>query len=131
MKKTIIAVVMAMAVGSISASAQGGFQRRTVEERIKMVHDKLDSAFKLEAAKLSETDSVFADYYRATDKLREELMNSGAQGGFQAMREKMQPLADARDEKLKKIFNDEQFKIWKEQIEPAMRPRRPGGGGNR
>lgn len=131
MKKTIIAVVMAMAFGSISASAQGGFQRRTVEERIKMVHDKLDSAFKLEATKLSETDSVFADYYRATDKLREELMNNGAQGGFQAMRERMQPLTDARDEKLKKILKDEQFKIWKEQIEPALRPRRPSDGANR
>src|SRR5688572_11059370 len=131
MKKTIIAVVLAMVVGSISASAQGGFQRRTVEERVKTVHDKLDSAFKLEATMLSETDFIFTEYYKATDKLREEMMNSGDQGGFQAMREKMQPLADARDEKLKKAFNDEQFKIWKEQIEPAMRLRPPGGGGNR
>jgi len=131
MKKTIFAVVMAMALGSFSASAQGGFQRRTVEERVKTVHNKLDSAFKLEAAKLSVTDSIFTDFYKATDKLREEMMNSGIQGGFDAMREKMQPIVDARDEKLKKIFKDEQFKIWKEQIEPAMRTRRPGGGGNR
>src|SRR5688572_16347633 len=130
MKKTIIAMVLMVAVGFV-ASAQGGFQRRTVEERVKMVHDKLDSAFKPEAAKLTEADSVFANYYRASDKLREEMMNSGQQGGFQAMREKMQPFTDERDAKLKKIFSEEQFKTFKEQIEPALRPRRQGGGGNR
>lgn len=130
MKKTIIALVCLVGV-SFAASAQGGFQRRTVEERVKMVHDKIDSAFKLEAVKLTEVDSIFANYYRASDKIREEIRNSGQQGGFEAMREKMQPLSDERDEKLKKVFNEEQFKTWKDQIEPSLRSRRPGGGGNR
>lgn len=130
MKKIIIALVWLVGV-SFAASAQGGFQRRTVEERVKTVHDKIDSAFKLEAAKLTEVDSIFANYYRASDKIREEIRSSGQQGGFEAMREKMQPFSDERDEKLKKVFNEEQFKTWKDQIEPALRPRRPGGGGNR
>lgn len=131
MKKTIIAAAMLIVIGSLSASAQGGFQRRTVEERVKMVHDKLDSAFKLDAAKLTETDSVFTNYYRTMDKMREEMMSGGGQPDFQAMREKMQPITEARDEKLKKILSEEQYKTWKEQIEPSMRPRRPGGRGNR
>ena len=40
------------------------------------------------------------------------------------MREKMQPLIEARDKELKIVLTDEQFKKWKEEIEPSMMPRR-------
>jgi protein CpxP len=30
-----------------------------------------------------------------------------------------------RDEQLKQIFTDDQFKKWKDDIEPALRPQRP------
>jgi len=118
-------------LGAISANAQGGGQRRTVEERVQGTHQKLDSAFKLDKAKLADADSVFANYFRAQDKLRQEMMNSGGQPDFQAMREKMQPLTDERDKKLQGILTADQFKTWKEVIEPSMRPRRQGGGGGR
>lgn len=102
----------------------GGFQRRTVEERVKVVHDKLDSAFKLEAAKLKEADDIFTNYYKAQDKLREEMMSGGERPDPQVMREKMQPITNERDEKLKKVLTEDQYKKWKEEIEPSMRPQR-------
>ena len=46
------------------------------------------------------------------------------------MREKSQKMMADRDEKLKKIFNEDQYKKWKDEIEPSMRPQRQGGGGN-
>jgi len=107
----------------------GGFQRRTVEERVKIIHDKMDSAFKLEAAKLTEVDGIFTNYYKATDKLREEMMSSGERPDPQVMREKMQPLTTERDDKLKKVLSEDQYKKWKDEIEPSMRPQRGGGGG--
>jgi hypothetical protein len=113
---------------AIAVNAQGGFQRRTVEERVQMVQQKLDSAFKLDKAKLADADSAFAGYYRATDKLRDEMMSGGGQPDFQAMREKMQPLMEERDKKLQGILTADQYKTWKEQIEPSLRPRRQGGG---
>ena len=116
---------------AIVANAQGGFQHRTVEERVQMVQQKFDSAFKLDKAKLADADSVFANYYRGQDKIREDMMSSGGQPDFQAMREKMQPLIDERDKKLQGILTQDQFKTWKEQIEPSLRPRRQGGGGGR
>ena len=124
--------LMTLVICSVFAYAQpGGFQRRTVEERVSSVHAKLDSAFKLDAAKAAEADSVFATYYRATDKLREEMMASGERPSREAMQEKMHPLTEARDEKLKKILPEAQYEIWKKQIEPSMRGGgRPGGGGN-
>jgi periplasmic protein CpxP/Spy len=126
MKKMLLIAPLFLAI-AISASAQGGFQRRTIEERVQMVHQKIDSAFKLDKAKLADVDSVFANYYRAGDKLREEMMAGGGQPDFQAMREKMQPLTEERDKKLQGLLTEDQYKIWKDAIEPSMRPQRRGG----
>jgi hypothetical protein len=131
MKTKITWMIIFLAFGTIAANAQGGYQRRTVEERVQIIQQKLDSAFKLDKAKLAEADSVFANFYRSTDKMRDEMMSAGGQPDFQAMREKMQPLIDERDKKLQGILTQDQFKTWKEQIEPSLRPRRQGGGGGR
>lgn len=131
MKTKITGMILVLVFGGLAVSAQGGFQRRTVAERVQIIQQKLDSSFKLDKAKLDQADSVFANYYRATDKLRDEMMSGGGQPDFQAMREKMQPLMEERDKKLQGILTADQYKTWKEQIEPSLRPRRQGGGGNR
>ncbi len=128
MKTKVILIFSSFVLIAATVNAQGGFQRRTVEERVQMVNQKLDSAFKLDATKLADADSAFANYYRATDKLREDMMNGGGQPDFQAMREKMQPLMEDRDKKLQGILTEDQYKTWKDEIEPSMRPRRFGGG---
>ena len=132
MKKTIFIALLFIAAGTISAKAQGGgggnFQPQTPEERVKRVHAKIDSAFKLDATKLAEVDALFLNAYKEQDKLRAEMSSGGGQPDFQAMREKMQPINDARDAKLKPLLGDDNYKIWKEQIEPTMRGNRGGGG---
>jgi len=126
MKKTIVALAVIMLAGTAPSFAQGGFQMPTPEERVKRVHGKMDSAFKLEEAKMKEVDALYLDYYKAQDKVREELMASNG-GNFQGMREQMQekmkPQIEALDAKLKPILGDDKFKIWKEQIEPTLRGR--------
>ena len=122
------------AVAQPPGGGGGRFQMRTVEERVKMIHEKLDSAFNKEisAAKMVEADSAFASFYRAQNKLREEAMASGGQmdeAAREAMRTKSQELMVERDEKLQKIFTEAQYKKWKDEIEPALRPQRGGGGG--
>ena len=114
MKKQIFFTVIAAALSFTMANAQGGggFPRRTVEERVKTVHDKLDSAFK---------NSVFANYYRTQDAKREEMMGGGDR---EAMRAVMQELSKDRDDKLAKILSEAQMKQWKDEIEPALRPQR-------
>lgn len=123
MKKQIVLIAIAALATIGTASAQGGFQRRTVEERVKSVHDKMDSAFKLDAVKMNSVDTLFTSYYKAQDAYREEMMNSG-NTDRDAMRAKMTEMAAARDEKLKQFLTEEQMKIWKETIEPSMRPQR-------
>lgn len=132
MKKRFLLFTSALLACTMMLQAQGGgggFQRRTVEERVKIAHQKMDSAFKLDATKLAQVDSAFANFYRGTDKIREEAMASGDRQG---MRDKMVPLMDARDKELKTILGDDNYKKWKDEVEPTMM-RRPGGGqgGNR
>jgi len=124
MKKQLFLVLALMIASTALLHAQGGFQRRTVEERVKTVHFKMDSTFKLDAAKLTQVDSVFATYYRGTDKVREELMSGGERPDMTVMREKVQPYMDARDKELKAILGDDNYKKFKEELEPAMMPRR-------
>ena len=123
MKKQIVLITIAAFAMIGTVSAQGGFQRRTVEERVKSVHDKMDSAFKPDAAKMTSIDTLFTSYYKVQDAYRDEMMASG-NTDRDAMRAKMTEMAAARDEKLKQFLTEEQMKIWKETIEPSMRPQR-------
>ncbi len=128
MSLMLIAVV---AFATVCAQPGGGFQRKTVEERVAIVHAKMDSAFKLEPAKAAEVDAIFTTYYKDSDKAREEMMATGERPSREVMQAKMQPITEAKDEKVKKVLPEAQYEIWKKQIEPGMRPQRPqGGGGN-
>jgi len=134
MKKVIFLLTIAI-TGVLAVQAQGGgggFQRRTPEERLKMVKEKLTD-LKLDNDQTTKSDSAFIDYYRAQDKMFEEMRAGGGAPDRDAMREKMQKLAAERDDKLKKIFTEDQFKKWKDDIEPTTRPQRGGRGpgGNR
>jgi periplasmic protein CpxP/Spy len=131
MKKKIVLFVAAALALVFSANAQGGggMPRRTVEERVKAAMDKL-ADFKLDKDKAALTDSAFTAFYKAQDKMREEMMSGGGTPDRDAMRAKMQKYAAERDDRLKTIFTDDQFKKWKDEIEPSLRPQRPGGGGN-
>lgn len=132
MKKQILSAAIAALIGITAVNAQGGggnFQRRTPEERLKPVHEKLDSAFKLDATKLAQADSIFLAAFREQDKKMEELRAGGAQPDRDAMMAVRQKLTDERDAKLKTVLTEQQMKIWKDEIEPSMRQQR--GGGNR
>ena len=130
MKKMSLFLLAMVAFAAAYTQPGGGFQRRTLEERVAMAHAKMDSAFKLDAAKAAEVDAIFTTFYKEFDKAREEMMASGERPSREVMQAKTQPLAEARDEKLKKTLPEAQYEIWKKQIEPGMRSQRPMGGGN-
>jgi protein CpxP len=122
MEKQITLSVIVLLFG-IAAIAQGqGAPRLTVPEKVTAVNEKL-SVLNLDKENLAKTDSVFTVYYTAQQKERDEMMASGTMDR-DAMREKMQKLSKERDEKLQLIFTDDQYKKWKEEIEPTLRPQR-------
>jgi hypothetical protein len=131
MKKQMLLAATAALLSIATVNAQGGgnFQRRTPEERLKPVHEKLDSAFKLDAAKMALLDSVFMNSFREQDKKMDELRAGGGQPDRDAMMAVRQKLTDERDAKLKAILTEAQMKTWKDEIEPSMRQQRGNGGG--
>ena len=132
MKKVFVLFIATMLAGTFAVKAQGGGGggfRQSPEERLKNTKERL-ADLKLDKEQAAKTDSVFLEYFKAQSKMREEMMSGGGQPDREQMREKMQKMSADRDEKLKKIFTDEQYKKWKEEIEPSMRPQRGGNRGN-
>lgn len=132
MKKQIAAVIITALFSIGTASAQGGGgPRKTVPERVKEVMEKLVD-FKLDKAKSDQADSIFTNFFTSQQKMMEEMRAGGGAPDREVMRESRRKLVDERDTKLKTVFTEEQFKKWKDEIEPSMRPARgngPGGGG--
>jgi len=127
MKKLVItAVVSVIFFSAANAQPGGGGMRRTPEQRAAVIHEKLDSAFKLDASKLSKLDTALTALYKAQDAKRQEMMSGGMPDRETIMAE-MKKYTDAQDEIIKALVTEEQFTIWKEKIQPSMR--RPGGGG--
>ena len=128
MKRISLLLIASFALSVISYAQPGGGNRMTIEERVARIHNKLDSAFKLEASKMTSLDTALTVLYKAQDAKRQELMAGGMPDRETFMAE-MKKYTDAQDEILKAVLSKEQFDIWKEQIQPAMRPQRQQGSG--
>ncbi len=130
MKKMSLLVLAVIAFVAVNAQPGGGFQRQTPEQRVAAIHAKLDSAFKLEASKLSTLDTALTVLFKKQDEAMMAMFSGGERPDREAMMVERKKYTDSRDEMLKAILTEEQFGIWKEKIEPSMRPQRQGGGGN-
>jgi protein CpxP len=129
MKKALLLLTVAFAtIGTVHA--QGGPMQRTVEERVNATMEKL-ADLRLDKDQTDKTKAVFTEFYEARDKMMQEMRGGGNPPDRDQMREKFQKMNTDRDEKLKKIFTEEQYKKWKDEIEPSLRPQRRGGGGGR
>ncbi len=138
MKIKISFILLMIAFAGISVYAQPGggggqrFQQRSVEERVADIHKKFDSTFKFDAAKQAKVDTIFANYYRNQDKMRQEMMSAGGERpDMNVFREKNQALSDARDKELKALLEKKEYNKWKDDLEPTTMRGRGGQGGGR
>jgi hypothetical protein len=130
MKKISLVLLASFAMSAIiSAQPGGGFQRQTPEQRVAAIHHVLDSAFKLDAAKFATLDTALLTLYKAQDTRMQELFSAAERPDRETMMAERKKYSDARDEMLKAVLSEEQFAIWRDKIEPSMRPQRPPGGG--
>ena len=129
MKKKLFLLASFALLSFCAVNAQGGGMRVPIPERVKGIMDKL-ADFKLDKDKTALTDSAFTSFFTSQEKAMQDMRAAGGQMDRDKMMETRKKLADERDDKLKKIFTADQFKKWKDEIEPTTRPQRPGGGGN-
>ena len=124
MKTKITMFIALLFAITINANSQG-MQRMTVEERVKAAMDKMTKPLNLDTAEQSKTAAVFTDFYTAQNKMREDARASGTRPD----RSVFEKMMNDRDDKLKTIFTDEQYKKYKDEVEATLRPQRPQGGG--
>lgn len=122
MKTKISMLIAFLFAATISTQAQQGMQRMSVEDRVKLVMGKISDPLKLDKTQQDKTASVFTDFFTSQNKMREDARASG----IRPDRSEFEKMANDRDEKLKTIFTDDQFKKFKDEIEPALRPQRQG-----
>lgn len=131
MKKYLFTLLFILLCSASALFAQGpGFgQRVTPEERVKRITEKLDSAFKLDAPRMSIVDTALKVLFRAQDAKLRDFMSSGTRPDRETMMAEMKKFNDAQDEIISAVLSKEEFDIWKEKIQPTMRPRGMGGPG--
>lgn len=105
-------IILVASIYSIQAQQGGnGAPRRSVEERVKMTMDRITDSLKLDAKQQPLTSVALTDYYKAQEKLREGLVP-----GTRPEKTQMDKLMTDRDEALKKIWSEAQFKKFKEMM---------------
>ena len=124
MKKITLLIAVFVLTTSIYAQ-NGGGHRQTPEQRATAIHQKLDSAFKIAPRKLASLDTALTMLYKAQDARMKELFSGEVRPDRETMMAERKKYSDSRDEMIKVILTTEQFDIWKNTIEPSMRPRRP------
>jgi len=122
-KMAMLAAFLFTALLGVRAQ-QGQMSMPSVEDRVKMTMEKM-APLNLTADEQTKTEAVFTDFYNAQMKMFEDARSSGTRPD----REAFQKLTSDRDDKLKAIFTDDQFKKYTSDIEPTLRRHR-GDGNN-
>jgi len=130
MKNRILLVLALIFAGHMTINAQG-FQRRTVEERVKMTVDKISPELPLKDDQKTKLSDAYTEFYKGMDKLRED----ARAGGGRPDRDAFKKLSDERDAKVKGFLSDDQYKKYTETLENMKKERaagrQRGGGGFR
>ncbi|MDZ4809252.1 MAG: hypothetical protein SGI96_13435 [Bacteroidota bacterium] len=130
MKRTII--VAALVLFAIAVKAQqppGPPKPPSIEERIKKTNEVLQKEIQLNAAQKTAIETAFKKFFTAEDKLRKDNLPPPPPPLDPKMKEAMDKLVKGRDEQVKKVLTDEQYKKYKEAAKKLHPPKPPGQNG--
>ncbi|MEP6583718.1 MAG: hypothetical protein ABJA90_05615 [Ginsengibacter sp.] len=122
--KIIMIVAFLIATATTTNAQQQGFQRKTLEERVQSAMTKISDSLNIDQSQKEKTNAVLTDFYKSQDKMREDARASGNRPD----RSVFDKMTNDRDEKLKQIFTEDQFKKFKASVEPTLRPQRRSNG---
>jgi hypothetical protein len=111
---------------TFSQQGQGQSQGKqgppSAEERLKQVDEKVIKPLNLTKAKHDAVYKAYKDFFAEAEKLKKEAQAQQTPPD----RTKMDTFRNQRDEKIKKVLTDAEYKKWQE-LEEAYRPKRGGG----
>ncbi len=122
-----------MAVRAQGGGMNGQWQQQTPEQRAGRMTDFMSKQIDgLTSDQLGRIKAINLGFMQSADSLRTD-----KSANRKARRDKMKALTDGRDEKLKEVLNDKQYKQWQDDMarfrdrqRAAMDRRDNGGGGD-
>ncbi|GAA0545505.1 hypothetical protein [Chitinophaga japonensis] len=127
MKNRIFLALAFLLAGHMTIQAQGGMQRRTVEERVKMTMDKMTPELSLKEDQQTKFSEAYTEFYKSMDKMRQEARESGNRPDRSAFKK----LMDDRDAKIKGFLSEDQYTKYTAAMEEMRKDRGGRGGGGR
>ena len=129
MKKILLAFGVLCLNAGLHAQPPGTPKPPTIEERIKHTNDILQKELQLNAKQKVAIEASFKIFFTAEDKLRKDHPATMPPVADSKIKVQMDKLSKERDESIKKVLTDEQYKKYLE-AEKKMRPPMPGKNGN-
>jgi hypothetical protein len=112
--KILLSAILLLFATFSFAQAQGDSKKMTVDEKVKKTMSQLTPQLALDNDQQAKMQAIYTDYYTAKEKLYE-----GLQPGAQPDKAQKEKLVNERDEKIKAVLNQDQykkFKDWEEQM---------------
>ncbi len=123
MKKLVMLVATGICLNLSVAFAQNNMQQMTPEKRAEEMIEKM-KPLNLNPEQEEQTNTVLVQIFEKQQTAMKEMRAAGGEIDRDAMMAKRKELMDDRDARLKKIFTEEQYKKWKDEVEPTTRPQR-------
>jgi len=105
------------------AQAQGDTKKMTVDEKVKKTMSQLTPQLALDNDQQTKIQAIYTDFYTAKEKLY-EVVHPGAQPD-KAQKEK---LMTEKDEKIKAVLNEDQYKKFKDWEDQMMKQKKDKPG---
>ena len=128
MKKQMITAGLLLFM--IVTRAQQPPEPPSIEDRLKHSSELLQKEVQPSAAQQSQIDAAFKIFFIAMDKLHKENPPPPPPPPDPKVKEAMDKLVKERDDKIKTVLTEEQFKKYKE-AEKKLHPPKPGGPENK
>jgi len=105
------------------AQAQGDTKKMTVDEKVKKTMSQLTPQLALDNDQQTKIQAIYTDFYTAKEKLYE-----GLQPGAQPDKAQKEKLMTEKDEKIKAVLNEDQYKKFKDWEDQMMKQKKDKPG---
>ncbi|MDZ4796240.1 MAG: hypothetical protein SGI83_18340 [Bacteroidota bacterium] len=126
-KRQIIAAGLVLfALTAKAQPPQGPPKPPSIEERLKKTNEVVQAEVQLSVKQKTAVETAFKIFFAAEDKLRKDNPPPPSPPPDPRMKEATDKLVKERDEQVKKVLTDEEYKKYKEAAKKLHPPKPPG-----